>query len=127
MQQEDYRNIPTDYVLKQALAWFLVFIGCVGVIFGVCIHFLGIEKGLFWGAGGLQIVSGGGMAGIYPIEKPSRRRAVVTFCLAVAALSTVGALWLHQYYLLFGACFLVGLTILFVVKRKRVPNIRRDK
>lgn len=127
MEREDYRNIPTDYVLKRALAWFLVFIGCVGVIFGVCIHFFGIEEGLFWGACGLQIVFSGAVADIYPIEKPSHRRGVVALCLSVAVLSIVGALWLHQYYLLFGTGLLIGLSILFVVKRKRVPNIRRDK
>jgi len=127
MIKEDYRNIPTDYVIKRTFAWLLVFVGCIGVIFGVCIHFFGIETGLFWGACGLQIVFGGAVADIYPIEKPSLRRAVVASCLAVATFSAAGAVLLHQYYLLFGSCFLAGLTILFVVKRKRAPNIRRDK
>lgn len=124
MEREDYRNAPTDYVIKRAFAILLVFIGWMGVVLGICIHFFGIEEGLYLG---LWVLSSVFVVDIGAIEKPSRRRAVVAFCLAVATLSAIGAFQLHQYYLLFGTCFLIGLTILFVVKRTRVPNIRRDK
>ena len=116
MIKEDYRNIPTDYVIKRTFAWLLVFVGWVGIFVGGFIHFFGVEQGLFLG---LQLLVFPYITDIRALENATRLRVVVGLCLAIAVLTGVGAFRLHQYYLLFGASLLVGLSILFTVKRHK--------
>ena len=115
MPREEYRNIPTDYVVKRALGWLLVVIGWIGVILGMCIHYFGAEEGLYWGANFLSIFI---VFDIRAIERTNPRRAAVAICLAAALLSMVGVIRLHQYYLLFGVSLLFGIAILLTIRRK---------
>jgi hypothetical protein len=119
MEKEDYKNIPTDYVVKRALGWLLVFVGWVGVILGVCIHFLGTEEGMYLG---LQAMSIFVVFDTRKIEKPRYRRAAIAACLVIAVLTAFGAVRLHQYYLLWGAGLLLGLSILFSATRRKTVS-----
>jgi hypothetical protein len=106
--REDYRNIPTDYVVRQALAALLLIVGVTGFVLGMFMHYLGPKEGLISGLWALSC--------FVSFREPKADQIVyrLSFTLlsaAVAALSVAGAFLLHSYYLLFGACLLLGVAV----------------
>ena len=117
MKHNNYRNTPVSFVVKQALAWLLIIVGFMGLVFGGFVHFLGAKDGLLWGG---QMLSG--LIAI-PSEKAFHRavyrKSIATLCVVVAILSVIGAFSLHIYFLIFGACLLPGLAILILILKPR--------
>ena len=114
--REDYRNIPTGYVARQALAFLLLIVGITGFVLGTFMHYLGPKEGLISGLWALNCF-------VYIGEpKPGQivhHLALTLLSTGVAIISVAGAFLLHSYYLLFGACLLLGIAVLVNLRRPR--------